>query len=271
MHKQELISPGAIPPLHPFFLNLQQVKGMLVCLCGKLQLMAPSKRKLDHAKPGTNCLPAVKSALMEHLHIKEETNMRVSIDNYFIVLVFVRILTQVSLSHSSFSSSVCPLPHMFSFFSPTFPIPKEKGKPNIGPTYYSFASRHHYHGPLVELVTPSATQDHPFGPPLKFPSGSIQNWSMDNQPMAYVEEQIPHEPPIEPTNNFLFFASHILTPPLTFGHPPLEYDLDKDLGSFPIEENFPTNVTQEETIHPEDDSPPLVSFVPSSPRSCRLS
>jgi hypothetical protein len=168
--------------------------------------------------------------------------MKVSIGNCFIVLVVAQILTQVYLSHSSFSSSGCPLPLPISFSTPTFPMPRERGNPKRGPTYYNFVARHHRPGPSIEPVPPPIAQDHPVGPPLNFSPSSTQNWMEDDQPMAYVEEEIPQDPPLEPTDSFLFSASDILTPPLTSGHLPLEGDFATDLGGFPIKEEFPTEV-----------------------------
>jgi len=58
----------------------------------------------------------------------------------------------------------------------------------------------------------------------------------DNQPMAYVEEEVPRAPPLEPTDSFLFSASDILTPLLTFVHHSLEVDFAPNLGGCSAEE-----------------------------------
>jgi hypothetical protein len=88
--------------------------------------------------------------------------------------------------------------------------------------------------------------------------------------MAYVEEEVPQDPPLEPTDSFLFSASDILTPPLTSGHHSLEGDFAPDLGGCPVEEEIPT-VEQEEEAQPVGDSQPPVASAPDSPRTWRFS
>jgi hypothetical protein len=58
--------------------------------------------------------------------------------------------------------------------------------------------------------------------------------------MAYVKGEVPQDPPLEPTDSFLFSTSDILTPPLTSGHHFLEDDFAPKLESRPIEEEIPT-------------------------------
>jgi hypothetical protein len=62
----------------------------------------------------------------------------------------------------------------------------------------------------------------------------------DDQPMAFVEEEIPQDPPLEPLESLLFSASDILEPPLTSSHPSLVDDLEIDLDGCPIKEELPT-------------------------------
>jgi hypothetical protein len=157
-------------------------------MCGKLELMSPSKHELVHFKLGTNLLPIVNLLLLEHSHIKEATNIKVRIGNYFIALVVAQISTQVYLSHSIFSSYGCPLPLLITFFAPYFPMARERGNPKRGLAYYNYIPRHHRLGPSVEPVPALIAQDHHVGPPLNFPLRSTQNWMEEDQPMAYVEE-----------------------------------------------------------------------------------
>jgi hypothetical protein len=147
-------------------MNYLQVKGTLVHMCRKLELMVPSKRELDHAKPGMIHLPVVNSNLMDHLHIKEATHMEVSINICFTILVIACLQSQGSLSLSNSSSFVCPLGLPYAFSTPSFPIPRERGKPKKGLAYYSFVSHHFCLGPPVKPILPLASQDHLAAPPL---------------------------------------------------------------------------------------------------------
>jgi hypothetical protein len=251
MHIRELISPAAIPPpppLRPFCMNCLQVKGTLVRLCGKLELMVPSKRELDHAKPGTICLPVVNSVLMEHLHIKEATNMKVSTDICFIVLV-IFVFSLRGLSPSRILHPLCVLSpsRLLSLPQPSQCLEKGENPREDRPIIVLLLAIIVLDLP-VEPVLPPAAQDHPVGPPLNFSPSSAQNWVEDDQPMAIVEEEIPQDPPLEPLDSLLFSASDILEPPLTFGHPPLVDDLATDLGGCPIEEELPTEVQQEDDL-----------------------
>jgi hypothetical protein len=63
---------------------------------------------------------------------------------------------------------------------------------------------------------------------------------MMTNPWIHVEEEVPYDPPLEPTNSFLFSASDILTLPLTYSHHSLKGDFTLDLGSCPVEEEIPT-------------------------------
>jgi hypothetical protein len=74
---------------------------------------------------------------------------------------------------------------------------------------------------------------------LNISPGFAQNWLDENQPMAYVEEEVPQDSPLEPTNSFIFFVSNILTLPLTFGHHSLEGDFSLELEGCPVEEEIP--------------------------------
>jgi hypothetical protein len=87
----EVNTPTRQPPPSPFHMSSLNLMVTVVRLCGELELMAHSKRELDYARPGTKRLHTVNSALMEHSSIKSATNMKVSIGNCLIVLVFIQV------------------------------------------------------------------------------------------------------------------------------------------------------------------------------------
>jgi len=185
--------------LSPFCVRSLQLTGMVVHLCGKIELMVHSKHALDPVRLGTNRLQVVNSTLMEHSPIKSDANMKVSIGNCFIVSVFVQISTDVYLSHSRSSFYGHPLILPLVFFAPSFPIPRERGNPKRGLTYYNFVAQHHCPRSFVEPAPPPISQDHPIGPPMNISWRSSQNWMDDDQPMDFVEKEVPLDPPVEPT------------------------------------------------------------------------
>jgi hypothetical protein len=87
-------------------------------------------------------------------------------------------------SHSS-SANFILLSHAFVLFLPSrtnlfsssivagLDMPRERGKPKRGPTYYSQASQHHRIGPMA--LQPSPQEN------LALPPFSDQNWAMETQ------------------------------------------------------------------------------------------
>jgi hypothetical protein len=88
--------------------------------------------------------------------------------------------------------------------------------------------------------------------------------------MAYVEEEVPQDPPMERTNSFLFSSSNVLTPPLTYIHHSHEGEFTLDLGGCPIIEEIPTT-KQEQEAPPVGDSQPPAASTPTSPNTWRFS
>jgi hypothetical protein len=130
----EVNTPSHSPLPQSLLMSSLHLTRMVVRLCGKLALMAHSKRELESTRHGTNCLHVVNSTLMNLSTINSVVNMNISIGNFLIVLVLVQVQTQVYPSHSSFSSSGRPLLLLISFSALAFPMPTEKGKPKRRPT-----------------------------------------------------------------------------------------------------------------------------------------
>ena len=171
----QLITQAAALSLSLFRMSRIHSMGMVVWLRRKKALMAHSRWGPKSAWPGTSRMRVVNSTLVVLSTVNSATIMEVRNGNCHLVRILVPVWTLASPSHSRIFYFGCPLPLLVTNLTPTIPMPREKGNPKRGSTYYSFVAQHHRPGPSSAPVPHPISNVHPVGPSLDNSPFFVQN------------------------------------------------------------------------------------------------